>query len=87
VEAFGYNGAIYFYTYTCERTWHKWVGMLQSKDQLPNEFLQLKMDVELRTSCKIKFVHMDGARENITLGKMLYSYSIIVEYTMAYTPL
>jgi hypothetical protein len=29
---------------------------------------------------------MDGAGENITLGKMLRSYGITIEYTTAYTP-
>jgi hypothetical protein len=86
IPAFGFQDAIYFFTYTCEKTRHKWVRLLRSKDQLANEFLQLKTDVELRTGYKIKFVRMDGAGENITLGKMLHSYGITIEYTTAYTP-
>ena len=85
IPAFGKDEAVYFMTSTCEKSRHKWVRFLRSKDQFPNEFLQLKTYLELLTGKKIVFVRMDGSRENNKLGSVLRSYRVTTKFTTAYT--
>jgi hypothetical protein len=86
VLAFGMDESAYFSTYTCEKTRYKWVRLLRTRDQFPNEFLQLKRYLELLTGKKMVFVRMDGSGENRTLASVLRSYGVTVEFTTAYTP-